>query len=39
MKAKRYVDCLETCRLVLESNPKYDPIKTDIQSKVLELIR
>lgn len=39
MKAKRYVDCLETCRVVLESNPRYDPIRIDIQSKVMELIR
>ena len=27
MKAKRYVDCLETCRVVLEANPRYDPIR------------
>lgn len=39
MKAKRHVDCLETCRQVLEANPKYEPIKADIQSKVMEVIR
>ena len=39
MKAKRYVDCLETCRLVLEANPRYDPIRQEIQSKVMEVIR
>lgn len=39
MKAKRHVDCLETCRQVLEANPKYEAIKTDIQSKVMEVIR
>ena len=30
-KARRFVECLEVCRQVLEVNPSYTSIRTDIQ--------
>ncbi len=38
-KARRFVECLEVCRQVLEVNPSYTSIRTDIQEKAIMAIR
>ena len=39
LKAKRYVDCINVCKKVLEINPNYPKIQKDIMEKAILSLR